>query len=716
MSSSADFSTTAAQLADESTVFLDLDAGSGKEQILNRLIDAAVSSGRATQSTGIVAAALEREKQAPTGLPGGIAIPHCRHEDWVRPTLLFARLGSTTEFTTPDGPADLLFFIGVPVSNSDVHVDILAALAKALRDKGFRAALRGAETEAEAAQIITEHLSRAPKRKSKKRTSKTNIVAITACPTGIAHTYLAAEALSGAAQSMPDVLLTVETQGSAGTQEAPADAIQRADVLIIAADIGVTGLNRFGDRPQLKVPIRRAVNKPADVINEAKKLAAQSRTRAYERNEAAARDTEDNDKNQAAGADISASGEGSQSSDQDRSQGPSISGGKSIGHWIRDAVMTGVSYMVPFVAASGLLIALGFLVGGHQIGTVADAVMGNLTIADAIGMRSPMSIPTSSGVVQVEGNGLWLYLGSALFVIGSQGMQVIVAIMSAYIAFGMACRPGIAPGFIGGAVAISVGAGFLGGLVTGILAGFIVAWLLQLRVPNFLKPLMPVVVIPLIGALGVGLAMYLLLGAPLASMMTGLQNWLQSLDTGAAFLFGGILGAMMCVDMGGMINKAAYLFAVAGAASADQASWKVMAAVMAAGMVPPLATSLAAIIRPKLFSPAERQNAKAGWVLGAAFISEGAIPFAAADPLRVIPSVVVGGIITGGTSMALGAATRVPHGGIFVLFAIDNPLAWLLAIVIGSAVAAALIVALKQFWPRKSAEEVESSQQEPASA
>lgn len=716
MSSSADFSTTAAQLADESTVFLDLKAGPGKEQVLNHLIDAAVSTGRASHREAIVATALEREEQAPTGLPGGIAIPHCRHEDWIRPTLLFARLADSTEFTTPDGPADLLFFIGVPTSNSDVHVDILAALAKALRDKGFRAALRGAETNAEAAQIITEHLSRAPKRKAKKPATKTNIVAITACPTGIAHTYLAAEALNGAAQNLSNVNLTVETQGSAGTQEAPAEAIKRADVVVIAADIGVTGLSRFGDRPQLKVPIRQAVNKPAEVIKEATDLAEKSRTRAYTRSEsteAKSDDDQDNSEAQSRSASSGADSAGSDSTDKAKSQGPSISGSKGIGHWIRDAVMTGVSYMVPFVAASGLLIALGFLIGGHQIGVVADVVTRNLTITDIIGLRSPISVPTpDSGVVQVDRNGLWLYLGSALYAIGSHGMEVIVAVMSAYIAFGMAGRPGIAPGFIGGAIAISVGAGFLGGLVTGILAGIIVAWLLQLRVPNFLRPLMPVVVIPLVGAMGVGLAMYLLLGAPLAWLMTHLQTWLQSLDTGAAFLFGGILGAMMCVDMGGMINKAAYLFAVAGAASADPAAWKVMAAVMAAGMVPPLATSLAAIIRPKLFSSVEHQNAKAGWVLGAAFISEGAIPFAAADPLRVIPSVVVGGAITGGTSMALGAATRVPHGGVFVLFAIDNPLAWLAAIVLGSAIAAALIVVLKNFFPPKEAPENQKAAEE----
>lgn len=711
MSSSADFSAIASQLADESTVFLDLDVGTQKEKILNYLIAKAVEAGRATDREGIVTAALEREEKAPTGLPGGIAIPHCRHDGWTQPTLIFARFNSATEFTTPDGPADLLFFIGVPASNSAIHVDILAALAKALQDKGFRAALRGAENDEEAARIISEHITTAPRRKAKKPSSKTSIVAITACPTGIAHTYLAAEALTDAAQSMADVALTVETQGSAGTKEAPADAIKRADVLVIAADIGVTGLNRFNNMPQLKVPIRKAVNEPIAVIEQAKAIAEQARVRGYDRKAPAPKYDNDPETNSQTGtASAATASEGPQVVNKNRARRSSLSGEKSFGHWIRDAIMTGVSYMVPFVAASGLLIALGFLVGGHQVGLVADAVTRNLKPSEIIGLDAPVAVPTQDlGTVLIDRSGLWLYLGSALFAIGDHGMQVIVAVMSAYIAFGMAGRAGIAPGFIGGAIAVTVGAGFLGGLVTGILAGLVVALLLRMKVPHWLQPLMPVVVIPMLGAMAVGLTMYLLLGMPLAWLMTALQQWLQSLDTTAAFLFGGLLGAMMCVDMGGMVNKAAYLFAVANAASADPASWKIMAAVMAAGMVPPLATSLAVVLRPKLFSSAERQNGKAGWVLGAAFISEGAIPFAAADPLRVIPSIVVGGAVTGGTSLAMGAATRVPHGGVFVLFAIDNQMAWLAAIGLGSIVAAALIVAAKSMWPRKTVIDEEES-------
>ena len=366
MSSSADFSAIALDLADESTVFLDLDIGPQKEKILTYLIAKAVETGRATDSNGIVAAALEREEKSPTGLPGGIAIPHCRHEDWSKPTLMFARLTSVTEFTTPDGPADLLFFIGVPSTNSDVHVDILAALAKALRDKGFRAALRGAESDEEAARIISEHITKAPRRKAKKPPTKTNIVAITACPTGIAHTYLAAEALTGAAESMADVTLTVETQGSAGTQEAPAEAIARADVLVIAADIGVTGLKRFSDKPQVKVPIRKAVNEPTAVIEQAKAKAEQSRVRAYDRKAPQPKDDHDKEagpQTGTTGADPSS--ERVQATTKVGAHKSSLGGDKAFGHWVRDAIMTGVSYMVPFVAASGLLIALGFLVGGH---------------------------------------------------------------------------------------------------------------------------------------------------------------------------------------------------------------------------------------------------------------------------------------------------------------------------------------------------------------
>nr|WP_120492404.1 fructose-specific PTS transporter subunit EIIC [Corynebacterium lactis] len=697
MATTSDFATIAATLVEESVVFLDTDLGSSKESIVDALVDRAVEVGRARAKDGIVAAALAREEQAPTGLPGGVAIPHCRHGDWLRPTVLFARLRQATDFVTPDGPADLLFFIGVPEDKGDVHIDILSALAKSIRTKAFRAALRGARTEAEAAQIITAHLLSAPRKRSaspdasstsdvasRPVTMPTRIAAITACPTGIAHTYLAADALSSAADSRDAVTFTVETQGSSGTRAMSDRAARLADVLIVAADIEVTGLDRFAGRPVLTVPIKRAVNSPGAVIDDALALATADRT-------SRAASSPSSGRTPAAPP---------ESTEPLGTEEPSASHPR-FGIRVRNAVMTGVSYMIPFVAASGLLIALGFLVGGHQTALVSDAVSRHLSLVDVWNVKAPVSVPTDGGgTVVFERDGLWMYLGSVLFAIGGHGMNVIVAVLSAYIAYGLAGRPGIAPGFIGGAISVTVGAGFIGGLVTGILAGVIVLWLTKLRAPSWLEALMPVVVIPLLGTLAVGLLMYLVLGAPLSWLMMELQGWLSRMNTADAMIFGAVLGAMMCVDMGGMVNKSAYLFATASVSSPDPAAWKVMAAVMAAGMVPPLATSLAAFLRPRLFSTSERQNAKAGWMLGAAFISEGAIPFAARDPLRVIPSIVIGGAITGGMSMALGAATRVPHGGVFVLFAIDKPLWWLTSIVVGSIVAALCIVASKHLLPQ----------------
>lgn len=699
MAASAEFSSIATTLVEDSVVFLDIDLGESKESILKRLIGAAVAAGRAADDKDIVQAALRREEQAPTGLPGGVAVPHCRHTDWLKPTLLFARLPRETQFSTPDGPADLLFFIGVPEDAGAIHIDILSALAKSIRSKAFRAELRGTESNAEAVQIITEHLLNAPRKKSQKELANrvssdsqdkkpelsvqpTRIVAVTACPTGIAHTYLAADALTAAAKSLENARISVETQGSAGTRAVSAQAIQRADVVVVAADIQVSGLERFGDLPILRVPIKKAVNSANEVISEALSLAARSKHsradhQAFMPNgDAVASETEE-------------------------------SSVRGVGLWVRvrNAVMTGVSFMIPFVAASGLLIALGFLVGGHQTAQVSDVVSKNLTLFEAIDFQAPIPVPTDDGsTVLFDRDGLWMYLGSVLFAIGVHGMQVIVAVLSAFIAFGLSGRPGIAPGFIGGAIAVTVGAGFLGGLVTGIAAGLIVMGLLKIRVPAWLEALMPVVVIPLLGSMAVGLLMYLFLGAPLSWLMMNLQGWLSGMDTAHALVFGGILGAMMCVDMGGMINKSAYLFATASVSSPDPASWKIMAAVMAAGMVPPLATSIASFLRPRLFTSAEHQNGKAGWMLGAAFVSEGAIPFAANDPLRIIPSIVVGGAVTGGMSMALGAATRVPHGGVFVLFAIDHPVAWLGSIATGSVVAAALILTLKSLSYRRKPE------------
>ena len=283
-------------------------------------------------------------------------------------------------------------------------------------------------------------------------------------------------------------------------------------------------------------------------------------------------------------------------------------------------------------------------------------------------------------------------------------VNFVVAALSGYIAYALAGRPGIAPGFVGGAISVTVGAGFIGGLITGIIAGLVAMWIGSWKVPRIIGSLMPVVIIPLLTSLVVGLSMYLLLGRPLEALMTAMQDGLKGMSGSSAIVLGIILGLMMCFDLGGPVNKAAYLFATAGLSTGDDASLKIMATVMAAGMVPPIALSVATFVRKNLFTPAEQENGKSAWLLGLSFISEGAITFAAADPLRVIPSMMLGGAVTGAISMSFGTTSRAPHGGLFVFFAISPFWAWLVAIVAGVIVSAAAVIAMKQFWPNKAVE------------
>ncbi|WP_443209450.1 PTS fructose transporter subunit IIC, partial [Rhodococcus rhodochrous] len=337
---------------------------------------------------------------------------------------------------------------------------------------------------------------------------------------------------------------------------------------------------------------------------------------------------------------------------------------------LRQILLTGVSYMIPFVAAGGLLIALGFLLAGPDItDSAADIVLDNT-------------------LTNLPEGGLGTYLGAVLYQIGSLAFSFLVPALAGYIAFAIADRPGLAPGFTAGAVAVFVGAGFIGGLVGGIIAGFAALWVGRIPLPTWARGLMPVVIIPLLASLIVGGLMFLLLGRPLAAITTGLTDWLNGLSGGSAVLLGAILGLMMCFDLGGPVNKAAYAFAVAGLDVANTGSLEIMAAVMAAGMVPPLAMALSSLVRPRLYSTAERENGKAAWLLGASFISEGAIPFAAADPFRVIPSMMLGGAVTGGIVMATGVTLTAPHGGLFVLFAMDRVVWFLIALAAGTVVAA----------------------------
>ena len=642
-------------------VALDANFGGTTTEVITNLATLVQGAGRATSTDVLAGDALAREEKSDTGVPGGVAIPHCRSEAVTQPTLAFARLDPAVNFGGPDGDANLVFLIAAPAGGGKEHLKILSKLARALVKKDFTAALRSAATKDEIVELVLNVVNAAPKQttapaatteatsvpeaseSSAPSNDVTRIVAITACPTGIAHTYMAADSLTQTAEEMDGVELVVETQGSSA-------------VTPVASAVIESG-------------VKRAINEPKKMIEEA--VAASKNPNAY-------RVTGGN-----GSAEASADAEGAQ-----------LGWGKRI----QQAVMTGVSYMVPFVAAGGLLLALGFLFGGYQVADVAESVVKDFSLSNL-----PGTIFTEDGE-QVSRTGLLLYLGAVLFATGQAAMGFVVAALSGYIAYALAGRPGIAPGFVGGAISVTVGAGFIGGLITGIIAGLVAMWIGSWKVPRIIGSLMPVVIIPLLTSLVVGLSMYLLLGRPLEALMTAMQDGLKGMSGSSAIVLGIILGLMMCFDLGGPVNKAAYLFATAGLSTGDDASLKIMATVMAAGMVPPIALSVATFVRKNLFTPAEQENGKSAWLLGLSFISEGAIPFAAADPLRVIPSMMLGGAVTGAISMSFGTTSRAPHGGLFVFFAISPFWAWLVAIVAGVIVSAAAVIAMKQFWPNKAVE------------
>ncbi|GAA4801659.1 fructose-specific PTS transporter subunit EIIC [Actinomycetospora chlora] len=479
------------------------------------------------------------------------------------------------------------------------------------------------------------------------------IVAVTACPTGIAHTYMAAEALEVAAEEAGHTI-TVETQGSAGSTPLTAAQLAEADAAIFAADVEVRDKDRFAHLPLLQVGVKKAISGAPGLITQAEEAAANAPATAPAGTPAAATPA-----------------------------GAKAPAGPGAASRVRAWLMTGVSFVIPFVAAGGLLIALGFALGGYQINLPEDAPLYETILSNGFDVGSITA---------------W---GALAFGIGSAAFSFLVPVLSGYIAYAMADRPALVPGFVGGAVAVTTGAGFLGGLVSGFVAGGLVMWIKTWRVPRALAGIMPVVVIPLLSSAVVGLLMYVVVGRPIAAATDGLTSWLNGLSGTNAVLLGLLLGLMMCFDMGGPVNKAAYTFAVAGLTTPSATALTIMAAVMAAGMVPPLAMALATVVRKSLFSEVERENGRAAWLLGASFISEGAIPFAAADPFRVIPSIMAGGAVTGALSMAFGATLRAPHGGVFVVPLMGNPLGFLAAVVAGTLVATTLVVVLKSFAHRR---------------
>lgn len=658
-------------------VLLDENLGETRFDVIAKLAQAVVNAGRATDFEQLYAAAEARESKTDTGIPGGIAIPHCRSAAVTEPTLAMARPNPAVSFGAKDGPADLIFFIAAPDGADQAHLKLLSTLARSLMKKSFTASLRDASSAEEIVELVNGALGVGEKKAeatpaeatpaaapaaAEKETPAASapvkkLVAVTACPTGIAHTYMAADALKYAAEEL-GYDLKVETQGSSGNEKLTQADIDAADAVIFAVSVNVRERNRFAGKPFVESPVKRGIDEPKEMIAEA--LA------------------EAENPNGARVAAAASSGEDS--------------AGATEGAWgsrIYKAVMTGISYMIPFVAAGGILVALGFVFEAITVPNLGD-----------VNTKAILDSATLFNLGDVH----WtLYLGAVLQTIGGFGLSLMVPALAAYIAYGLAQRPGIAPGFIAGSVALAVNAGFLGGIVGGILAGLIAYALGTLKLPRWLGSMMPVVITPLVTSLVAGLAMYLLLGAPLAWVMTTLQDWLTSMSGGSALLLGLILGAMMASDLGGPINKAAYLFATAGLSSGATVNQEIMAAVIISGMVPPLAMALATTLRPKLFNENERENGKAAWLLGASFISEGAIPFASADPARVIPSTIVGGAIAGAISMGAHVASPAPHGGIWIIGLAQNPLMFLAAVVAGTVVSALLYVVLKSLGARSKA-------------
>ncbi|MGW1027323.1 PTS fructose transporter subunit IIABC [Streptomyces sp. NPDC002577] len=658
-------------------VDLDLSADT-KEAAARALAERMAARGRVTDLEGFLADVAAREAQMPTGLDGGIGIPHCRSEHVTEPTLAFGRSAQGIDFGAPDGPADLIFLIAAPAGADDAHLTILSSLARQLMDADFTSALRGVGDAAAAAALIrgdeapaaaagtqsaqdSAPVASAASEAGADRTAPApgapvedgaapgpgatdadaprpfRIVAVTSCPTGIAHTYMAAESLENAGRDA-GVEVAVETQGSAGFTRLDPAVIAAADGVIFAHDVPVREKERFAGKPTVDVGVKAGINRAADLITEVREKAARGETTSAG----------------APASPVESAGEA----------------GDGYGTKLRKWLMSGVSYMVPFVAAGGLLIALGFAIGGYSINK-APSVAEHFVWTD---------------------HSSWAAL---MFQIGGLAFSFLIPVLAGYIAYGMADRPGLVPGFVGGSVAVTINAGFLGGLAAGLIAGAVVMSIQRVRIPAPLRGIMPVVVIPLISSIVVGFLMFLVIGKPIAELQSALTDWLKGLSGANAIILGVILGLMMCFDLGGPVNKVAYAFAVGGLANPTEGSLKVMAAVMAAGMVPPLAMALATTVRGKLFTKAERENGKAAWILGASFISEGAIPFAAADPLRVIPASMVGGAVTGALSMAFGCTLRAPHGGIFVVPLIGQPLLYLIAIAAGVCVSTALVVVLK---------------------
>lgn len=619
----------------------------GKTEALNQCIDLMAKSGKIADVEKYRKGVFAREEEGTTGIGMGIAIPHCKSDAVTKAGLAAMVVKDGVDFESLDGtPAKIIFLIAAPNTEDNVHLQVLSKLSVMLMDEQFTNSLINAGSVDEFLNIIDS----AEKAKDEKEAAKEAkakepvevkkddvfIVAVTACPTGIAHTYMAAEAIEKKAKEL-GYQVKVETRGSGGAKNVLTDdEIAKATGVIVACDTNVP-TDRFDGKKVIECQISDGINKAEELI---KRIAA----------------------GDAPVFKASGKKEASHSS---------VGGKESIGHQIYKHLMNGVSHMLPFVVGGGILIAIAFLIDGFSVDL-------NSLPAD---QRANFGTITQAAA---------MFKG-----IGGTAFGFMLPILAGFIAMSIADRPGLAVGFVGGSIAANGTSGFLGALVAGFVAGYIVLLLKKVfsKLPESLDGMKPVLLYPLLGIFLVGVIMQFVVEPPIGALNTAINNGLNGLNGASAVVLGVLLGGMMSVDMGGPVNKAAYVF---GTASIAAGNYNIMAAVMIGGMVPPLAIALATIFFKNKFTAEERKAGPTNFIMGLSFITEGAIPFAASDPLHVLPACVVGSAVAGGLSMAFGCTLMAPHGGIFVVPTIGNPLMYLVALVIGSFIACGLLGLLKK--------------------
>ena len=619
----------------------------GKQEALDKMVDLMAKSGKINDVETYRKGVYAREEESTTGIGEGIAIPHCKSDAVDRPGLAAMVLPDGVDFDSLDGEkVDLIFLIAAPNTKENVHLDVLSKLSVLLMDEDFTKNLRSAKTVEEFLSVIDAAEAEKDAEEEKKEEAKAAesaeapadgtkfILAVTGCPTGIAHTYMAAEALEKKAKEL-GYRIKVETRGSGGAKNVLTKAeIAEADCIIVAADTQVP-MDRFAGKPVIQCKVADGISKAEELLTKA----AEGHVSIY----------------QAGGVKEEAEDEGKD----------------SAAHQIYKHLMNGVSHMLPFVVGGGILIAIAFLIDGFGV----DLNSLSLEERSNFGTITPMAAMFKS--------------------IGGVAFGFMLPILAGFIAMSIADRPGLAVGFVGGAIAANGTSGFLGALVAGFLAGYIVLLLKKIcnKLPDSLEGTKPVLIYPLLGIFIVGVLMTYVVEPPIGALNTMINSGLEGMNGASAVLLGALLGGMMSVDMGGPVNKAAYVF---GTASIAAGNYNIMAAVMVGGMVPPIAIALATIFFKKKFTEDQRKAGPTNFIMGLSFITEGAIPFAASDPLHVLPACVIGSAVAGALSMAFNCTLMAPHGGIFVFLTVGNPLLYLVSLVVGSVIGCVLLGVLKK--------------------